>query len=220
MKKSRLVIILLCVVMQFSLTGCAEMILSALTDGEEYVISGVENYENGNYYAAIEDLKKAEELGLRESKIGDVYGVIGHCYLELDELDTAFVYYEKSLETDPDSVVYLTNIAIAYRHDGDYEKAMECYLEAYEIDPDYSELNSSIGALYVLQGEPEKAISYLERAIELDPTIGTSYGNMAMAYAFLGDFVTARDYLKTSILYGYDNADVVKELIEEMEGLE
>lgn len=41
-----------------------------------------------------------------------------------------------------------------------------------------------------------------------------------MAYAFLGDFVTARDYLKTSILYGYDNADVVKELIEEMEGLE
>ncbi len=220
MKKSKVVIILLCVVVQFSFTGCADMLLSVLTSGEEYVTSGVDKYENGNYYSAIEDLKKAEELGLKESKLSDLYAVIGHCYLELDNLDSAFEYYEKALEIEPDSAVYLTNIAIAYRKDGNYKKAMECYLKAYEIDPDYAELNSSIGTLHILQGNPEKGIEYLERAIELDPNIGTSYGNMAMAYAMLGDFETARDYLKQSILHGYDNADVVRGYIEEMESLE
>lgn len=220
MKKSRLLIIFLCIVIQFSFTGCARLLDMALKNGEEYVISGVDKYEDGEYYAAIEDLKKAEELGVTISKLSDVYAVIGRCYVELGEIDEAFEYYEKALELEPDSVVYLNHMGMAYREEGDYEKAMKYYMKAYEIDPDYPELNASIGAWYIFKDEPEQAISYLEKAIELDPTLAVGYGNLSMAYAMAGDYETAREYMRKAALYGYGNVDTLKEIIEDLEELE
>lgn len=218
MKKRNILVILFCITMLFSSTGCAKMILQK--SGDTFFLSGIDYYEQGRYQMAIEQLKRAEKYGVNRYENGDLYAVMGHCYLEMDCLDEAFEYYDKSLEEDPDSAIYLTNLAIAYRKDGEIEKAKELYWKAYEIDPDYAELNASIGAMYIWENDPATAIIYLERAIELDPTVAISYGNISLAYAMIGDYETAREYLRQSVALGYANADVIEERINELEKLD
>ena len=216
MKKQTLLTLLICITLLFSMTGCSLLKPS----GDFLAAKAVEYYNEKDYEAAIDKMLEAEKAGLDEVALGDVYSILGHCYLELERIDEAFSYYEKALEIEPDAVEYIVNIAIAYRQIGNYDKAMELYQKALEIDPDYPELNVSLGALYVLENEPETAIPYFEKAIELDPTIGTSYGNAALAYAMIGDFEKADEYIKQSIIYGYENASVVEEKINALKDLE
>lgn len=219
MKKIKLITIILCIVCLVSFTGCAGALLSSM-NGDSDFTSGINAYEGGRYEEALEYLKEAERKGLKEYEYGDLYAVFGHCYVEIQNMDKAFEYYNKALDEDPDSVEYLTNIAVAYRKNGDFNKAKELYSKALEIDPDYPELNVSLGAIYVWENDPETAIYYLDRAIELDPSLSVAYANASVAYAMAGDFETAREYLGQAIVLGYDKADLLEERIDELENYE
>ena len=67
-----------------------------------------------------------------------------------------------------------------------------------------------------MKNEPEKAIEEFKKALELDANLAVAYGNAALAYAMLGDWDKADEYLKQSIVLGYENADIMRERIEEL----
>lgn len=67
-----------------------------------------------------------------------------------------------------------------------------------------------------MEGDPELAIVYFEKALAVDPTLGVTYGNCALAYAMTGDFEKADEYVSMSIIYGYENADIIKDMIDEL----
>lgn len=193
----------------FLLGGCG-------MSGDHYFLKGVEAYSDDDWSTAIENLKKAEELGVRDYEENEVYTYLGGSYLELDMYDNAIAYYQKVLDSGLAEVNDYVNIAVAYRQSGDTQMAIKYYMIALKIDPDYAELNSSLGSLYILEGRPEKAIPYFEKALSKNPSLAVTYGNAALAYAMIGDFEKADSYLEQAVIRGYDNADIIRERIDEL----
>ncbi|MBE5883232.1 MAG: tetratricopeptide repeat protein [Lachnospiraceae bacterium] len=205
-KRMQSVFVILCLIM--TLCGCGNV------SGDTIFLSAVRDYNENSLISAIEKFEKASEKGLERYSEGELYTYLGHCHIELDMCDRAIEYYIQAVESEPDRVEYVVNLAIAYRQSGDNKTAMELYLQAMEINPDYPELNSSLGSLYVLENDPETAIYYFNRAVELDPSLAVAYGNGALAYAMAGDFEMAEEYLEMSITRGYENAEIIRERIE------
>ena len=200
--------ILMCMILV--LGGCG------LVSGDSLLVQGAEDYKNGDYTSAIDKLERAEKIGLKQQKEGNLYSIMGNCYMELDLYEEALEYYTLALETDPSSVIYIVNLAIGYRQSGEFEKAVELYEQALEIDPDYAELNSSLGTLYIFLDDAQTAVYYFEKALEQNPSLATTYGNAALAYAMLGDFETAERYLRQSRALGYENADAIEDRMDEL----
>lgn len=182
-----------------------------------YYSDAIDEYENENYLEAISLLEEAEANRHRAEDNDDIYFMLGNCYYELEMYEEAIDYYEDAISINSGDVMYYTNLGICYAKTGEYEKAMTEYFNALDIDPDYAELNSSIGSLYIRLEHPELSIKYFEKAIEIDPTVGTAYGNCAYAYALIGDIEKAYEYLNKSIEHDYQNAETVREMIEELE---
>jgi protein O-mannosyl-transferase len=81
--------------------------------------------KNGNYRNAIEDYKKTLSIN---STYGDAYNNLGNCYAALQIPDSAKVWFEKAIVTDPSNVKAVINLSITYRILGDTIKANE-YLQ-------------------------------------------------------------------------------------------
>lgn len=81
--------------------------------------------KNGNYRNAIEDYKRTLQIN---SSYGDAYNNLGNCYAALQIPDSAKVWFEKAIATDPSNVKAVINLSITYRILGDTVKANE-YLQ-------------------------------------------------------------------------------------------
>ncbi len=194
-----------------ALTGCI-----GKAQGELLYKEGFECYGDGNYTKAITKLEQAREAGVSDEMRIHLEIYLGSAYLESDLPELAMESYEFLCEKEPEKVEYWVNLGICHRKLGDYEAAREMYEVALDIAPEDAELNSSLGSLYLLEDNPMLAIEYFKKAIEEDPNLGVAYGNCALAYAILGDFAEAEHYLEQSILHGYQNADAVRERIEDL----
>lgn len=174
----------------------------------------MENYEAGEYESALENLELAYRLGLGEEYLSTYYGTKGNVYTATGDYESAITAYQEAILHEPDSVKLYVNLAVAYRRYGDADKALELYEKALEIDPDYPNLNASLGAFYIIQGEPELAIMYYEKALEGEPTMAVAYANGAVAYAMAGNIDKAEDYMKKAEQLGYDQMDLVHEMVD------
>jgi tetratricopeptide (TPR) repeat protein len=81
--------------------------------------------KNGNYRNAIQDYKQTLQLN---SSYGDAYNNLGNCYAALQIPDSAMIWFEKAIVTDPSNVKAVINLSITYRILGDTVKANE-YLQ-------------------------------------------------------------------------------------------
>ncbi len=207
--KKKIVFLLLILCIALMSVGCKN------NDGDQLLLEGTEAYDKGDYEAAAEKFEAAKEAGISDKhSMSDLYSCLGNTYMKLDNMDKAFEYYQAALEEDSEDVRNYTNLAIAYRQNGDNESAKKLYLQAIVIDPDYPELNSSLGTLYLFEGNTDEAIKYFDKAIKLDPDLAVAYGNGALAYAMNDDFETAEKYLNLAREKGYANADQIAEMIE------
>lgn len=107
---------------------------------------------------------------------------LGTSYLNDNNVQPAFVEFQKALELSPSDkeihhalgVIYLTKLE-------DYPRAVYHFEEALAIDGNFSEAANNLGNAYVNMGKPDKAIESYRRAI-LNP----QYQNTAMALNNLG----------------------------------
>jgi len=77
------------------------------------------------------------------------------------------------------------NRALAYKHKGQLDRAMEDYDEAVRLSPQNSNNFNLRGSLYDTKGQPERAIQDYNQAIKLDPNSSTAYNNRGLAYIHL-----------------------------------
>lgn len=184
--------------------------------GDDFAYEGFMKYEEGEYLEAVENMKKAIEVGVEEYDLKEIHTSLGNAYVELEMYEKAILEHKKAIEIDDKYYKAWVNIGIAYRQGGNLDLAEEAYLIALDLNPNYAQLHSSLGSLYIIKDEPEKAIEAFEYAIQLDPYIGVTYGNAALAYAMIGDFDNAEVYLKKSKFLGYKNYDIIKERIDSL----
>ncbi len=69
-------------------------------------------------------------------------------YHEMNQLDSARIYYEKSIQIQPDLIRAHIKLAKLYEEKGDREKSLAKYKEVVEIDPAYFVAHPTLGAFH------------------------------------------------------------------------
>jgi tetratricopeptide (TPR) repeat protein len=64
-----------------------------------------------------------------------------------NDLKTALVYYDKTLQLDPNSVPALANKGLCYIRLNDYKKAKEYFEKALKLDPTQARLATDLEKL-------------------------------------------------------------------------
>jgi predicted O-linked N-acetylglucosamine transferase (SPINDLY family) len=79
---------------------------------------------------------------------------------------------------------YLTNLAEAYRRQGELGAAADACARALAADPDLPEARHNLGLTLMNAGAPAKALPELERAVELRPD--SAHFHVSLAWVLLG----------------------------------
>jgi tetratricopeptide (TPR) repeat protein len=85
-----------------------------------------------------------------------------------NEVDDALVWYEKSVELNPNMPAALNNLAWLYYERKD-PRALEYAKKAYDMAPNTAPIVDTYGWILVEKGELAKGIELLSKAVQLDP---------------------------------------------------
>jgi len=167
-------------------------------------------YYLGDFSSSIEELKTAEKLASSEKALSAIYLYLGGDYEDLNDYNTALLYYNKSLKINTDlndtkdEDTNLNNIANVYDEMGNYDKALEYYNKSLQLTSDpntIATIYNRIGMIYEKKGDHNKAIDYIKKAIEIDQANGNHSRTVldmiciASPYINLGNFSEAKRYL-------------------------
>ena len=141
-----------------------------------------------NYAEAVKWYHKAAEQGHNDAQS------------RLDELQGRGVVQNNgvsNIELVPNDAVAYFNSGLAYRRQGDNDRAIADHTKAIEIKPDYAAAYNGRGWAYCYKGDYEKAIADFTKAIEIKPDFTYAYFNRGVTYGLKGEFDCAiADYTK------------------------
>lgn len=141
----------------------------------------------------VENQAYAEALTALEAIIEDypnhsgALNMIGFCWLELGKDATAFQFFQRALQTQPENKYVLVNAGRALHELGRYQEAITYYLKAASIDPSYTMAYSNAAASLVQLSQWEDGKKAAELALECDPEDLNSRANVSNCYLALGD---------------------------------
>ena len=92
----------------------------------------------------------------------------------------ALNYFKKAVESDPNNINYLTELAVAHYRLKNYEEAIQTYQKIISLDKNNVSAYNSIGNIYWIRKNFEKAEIYFNKAMEIDPASLASYNNLAL----------------------------------------
>lgn len=114
------------------------------------------------------ELNKLLETGYKTSS---VYAAIAFIAWEQNDIDKCVVFYEKSLEVDPNNLTSLNGLGYVLACEKrDLTKALTCAKKAVDASPKSAACLDSLGWVYYNMGLVKEAQTYLERAVRHDKT--------------------------------------------------
>ena len=137
-----------------------------------------------------------------DMKIAETHYKLGISYMDKDQINEAFVEFQKAIQLNPEhkeSLNYLGYISTRFKK---YDDAVNFYKRAISISPDYSDALNNLGMTYVDLGEWDEAIKYFKMALEnpLYATPEKPYLGMGYAYYKKGDYISATDAVNKAAL--------------------
>ena len=138
------------------------------------------------------ELRRARELN-GSSDLDDIA-----TFIRKRRLDEAIVRAERARERNARAFEAYHNLALAYRANGEFDRALAEMRRGLELFPDLPRAHFQLGATLALSGRPRDAIAEFERAVA-----GSSTGNprflayLGYAYAAAGRTADARRVLNS-----------------------
>jgi type IV pilus biogenesis/stability protein PilW len=155
------------------LTACAGLEKKkdvALKSADAHYNLGVQTLNEGNYQAALIELRKAERFRPRDPRI---HSALGLAYFYAQRYDDAEGAYRKALSLQRDYSEAHMNLGALYARQGKCDQAIAEFRDALE-NPFYAtpaKAYHNIGLCQRLLGEIEEAERSLKDAVNLDPTL-------------------------------------------------
>lgn len=192
-----------------------------LVSGDKLARKGKEYYAAGEYSKAEDTFFQAEETGLKFFSYAELYYNIGNCRMKLDDVDGCIKYQEKALENDPEYFGAWVSLGVAYRKNGDRDKAMECYQTALEYDTELGSSKSmslyiSLGVAYLEMSKPVSAVTYLEKARDIHPDQADIHAFLALAYAMEIEPEKSDEAYTKALELGYPHMDKIQEQLDKI----
>lgn len=196
----------------------------------------------GRYYSSLASIKSAQgdsikalEYGQQSVQIHEdiysaddptlatAYATLAEVYMSMNDYEKALPFYQDSLEilegyqsTGRQTMIVYSNIAMAYDHLGDKEKALFYNEKSLNLmgknlppaHPDVAVAYGNLGSIYGTMGEYEPAIELKKKAVEIaerslpenHPSLGIADFNLGAAYLETGEYTTAIPWLEKSLI--------------------
>ncbi|MDA7653229.1 TIR domain-containing protein [bacterium] len=151
------------------------------------------------------DRKGAEENFDKAIKLNPNYATAYHWFgLMMNsslELDRSTVLLRKALELEPTSLIIPSNLALAYRLDGQLELAMETCEIAFKVDPNFP---SVVHYYTMCHDDYQDSIKRLKGAMQAYPSIPITRRALFKVYMNSGEVDLAKDQLIYSLDHFHD----------------
>lgn len=146
-----------------SLSGCTN-----------YGERGVEEYEKGNYQAAIEDLKKDIDKNPKDDL---AYDALSYAYRDYKEApnnrDNAYMCANQAISVcqkdSPNLGFHYKTLADLYRADGNFKDANINFKKSLELSPDGYEAEFFYGVSLCSVGSYREGIAHVKKSLKLKP---------------------------------------------------
>jgi tetratricopeptide (TPR) repeat protein len=117
-----------------------------------------------------EAIVELERLVAKHGDYAPAYFDLGNLYYISGQLDRALTSYEKSVELEPESPLYLKNLAdLLYSERKDTDRALTLYNSILSLRPDDVQALMVTGHLCVTLEHFEKALEYYNRVLDIEP---------------------------------------------------
>lgn len=110
----------------------------------------------------------AEILNDEDTDLDVILSELGFLYVSAEYYDEAILYFEKSLEYDPNNIDVLNDLAYAYEVKSDFASAIIVCNQILDADPYSVDSWIMLGKLHSLEEDFEKAIDAFDFALALD----------------------------------------------------
>jgi len=116
---------------------------------------------------AIKNLTEASKLPVRRSLKGRILAALGNAHAALDKWESAYQYYDESLEINPENAGVLNNYAYYLSlQNKALKRAEQMAQKALELDPQNASYLDTMGWVYYQQGAYKKAEKYIRDALQ------------------------------------------------------
>jgi len=145
---------------------------------------GRAQYMQGRQQDSLPAFQQAERLSQTTEELAVVYSFLGLVYGDLDDLNRAELYDQRSLKANRElgnksrEATALINLAVVAGKRGDSERELTLLQEALAVEPDESKKSSAlnnIAMIYEDRGDYERAISMLRQALDMDRRNGNGH---------------------------------------------
>jgi len=121
---------------------------------------------------AIKNLTEASKLPVRRSLKGRILAALGNAHAALDKWESAYQYYDESLEINPENAGVLNNYAYYLSlQNKALKRAEQMAQKALELDPQNASYLDTMGWVYYQQGAYKKAEKYIHDALQTGQAI-------------------------------------------------
>ena len=106
------------------------------------------------------------------------YNNLGMISFGLGDYQKATIYFEKSIEINPNSAHVHNSLGVLSIEEGKIQKAKNCHERAIELEPNYADAHCNLGLVFKELGDSQKAKSCYEKTIEINPNHLNANGNL------------------------------------------
>jgi tetratricopeptide (TPR) repeat protein len=167
--------------------------------------AAVARYREGNRFLESGDYKNAVSsfrMALRnDSTFIAAIDSLARCYRMTGLLDSAEIFYTRSVTIRPKNLPAMANLAAVYIQKNELNRAEETYRKIIRTDPRDPDGYFGLAEIMLKTGRPEQATTNALKAYDLWKTVNPAYAGDALFYAGLGylsgeDRVNARKYFE------------------------
>jgi type IV pilus assembly protein PilF len=175
-----------CAVLMMAFASCAPQNKETKEkEANAYRRVGEAYLRQGNFPAAIKELKKAEAKNPDDFLLQHDLGL---AYFSLGKYDEAIGYYKKALELSPNYGPAINSLGNAYAGKEDWDQAIFYYNKVIK-DVLYATPQiaySNLGNAYYYKGDLERSAEYYQKALDIKPDFITALAGIAQTYIRMG----------------------------------
>ncbi len=132
-------------------------------------------------------------------RLEDVYLCLALMDIEMKKYPEAISECRKALRINPGLYEAYNLMGIAFRRNGEIDKAIKSYRAALDIQPSYQRIYYNLGIAYMKKGDEEQAVSAYREAIAGNRNFADAWNNLGYVYLERGNVEKAILHFKTAI---------------------
>jgi tetratricopeptide (TPR) repeat protein/DNA-binding winged helix-turn-helix (wHTH) protein len=139
-----------------------------------------------------------------DPEFGDLYNVLGVCYLGLARYDEAIAAHQRYVQLAPAEPNAHDSLGMSFQQAGRYESAAAEYSAALALDPEFEPAIIHLGDVYFQQGRYRDALRQYQRYILVtgaDTARAVGYSSLARVYWRQRDFSGAEQAARSETRY-------------------